>query len=73
MQGLMQPFPLTLVHVFNRAEKLFPEKGVATVEGDGIVRITYGEWAQRTPVEVGRLCSSLLIASRCFSAFISRR
>jgi fatty-acyl-CoA synthase len=48
MQGLMQSYPLTLTHVFRRAERLFPEKEIATVQGDGIVRITYGEWAERT-------------------------
>src|SRR3954464_9932358 len=50
MQGLMSSYPLTLVHVFRRAEKLFPEKGVATATAKRgeIVRTTYGEWAQRT-------------------------
>ena len=48
MQGLMQSYPLTLTHVFRRAERLFPEKEIATVTGDGIVRTTYGEWAERT-------------------------
>src|SRR5689334_11228675 len=48
MQGLMSSYPLTLVHVFRRAEKLFPEKGVATAVGGEIVRTTYGEWAERT-------------------------
>jgi fatty-acyl-CoA synthase len=48
MQGLMQSYPLTLTHVFRRAERLFPEKEIATVQSDGIVRTTYGEWAQRT-------------------------
>src|SRR4051794_41134678 len=48
MQGLMSSYPLTLVHVFRRAEKLFPEKGVATAQGGEIVRTTYGEWAGRT-------------------------
>src|SRR3954470_305216 len=49
MHGLMSSYPLTLTHVFRRAEKLFPEKGVATVQFDGeIARITYGEWAERT-------------------------
>ena len=33
MQGLMSSYPLTLTHVFNRAERLFPEKGIATVAG----------------------------------------
>jgi fatty-acyl-CoA synthase len=48
MQGLMSSYPLTLTHVFNRAERLFSDKGVATVHAGGIERITYGEWAQRT-------------------------
>ena len=48
MQGLMSSYPLTLTHVFQRAERLFPEKGIATVTGGGIERTTYGEWAERT-------------------------
>ena len=32
MQGLMSSYPLTLTHVFHRAERIFPEKGIATVE-----------------------------------------
>src|SRR5688572_22449222 len=47
MQGLMQSYPLTLTHVFQRAERLFPEKGIATVTVGGIERRTYGEWADR--------------------------
>jgi fatty-acyl-CoA synthase len=48
MQGLMSSYPLTLTHVFDRAERIFPEKKVATVQVGGIDRITYGEWAART-------------------------
>ncbi|TML90721.1 MAG: long-chain fatty acid--CoA ligase [Actinobacteria bacterium] len=55
MRGLMQDYPLTLPHIFRRAERLFPEKGVVTATaiqgGDGgpvRERVTYGEWAQRT-------------------------
>ncbi len=48
MQGLMSSYPLTLTHVFQRAERIFPEKGIATVTGGGIERTTYGEWAERT-------------------------
>jgi fatty-acyl-CoA synthase len=48
MQGLMQSYPLTLAHVFRRAERLFAEKSIATVTGGGIERTTYGEWAERT-------------------------
>jgi fatty-acyl-CoA synthase len=55
MQGLMQSYPLTLTHVFRRAERLFPEKEIATVQGDGIVRTTYGEWAKRTRRLAGAL------------------
>ncbi len=47
MKGLMQSYPLTLTHVFQRAERLFPEKGIATVTVGGIERRTYGEWADR--------------------------
>ena len=38
MQGLMSSYPLTLTHVFQRAERLFPEKGIATVRRGGIER-----------------------------------
>ena len=48
MQGLMQSYPLTLPHLFGRAERLFPEKRIATVTHVGIERTTYGEWAART-------------------------
>src|SRR3954462_8701227 len=48
MQGLMSPYPLTLTHVFRRAERLFPEKEIATAQAGEIVRTTYGEWAERT-------------------------
>src|SRR4051794_27216128 len=48
MQGLMSSYPLTLTHVFNRAERLFSDKHVATSQVAGIERVTYGEWAQRT-------------------------
>jgi fatty-acyl-CoA synthase len=48
MQGLMSSYPLTLTHVFDRAERIFPEKRVATVQAGGVDRITYGEWAART-------------------------
>ena len=48
MQGLMSSYPLTLPHVFHRAERLFGDKGIATVTRGGIERTTYGEWAERT-------------------------
>jgi fatty-acyl-CoA synthase len=48
MQGLMSSYPLTLPHVLQRAERIFPEKEIATSQGGEIVRTTYGEWAERT-------------------------
>jgi fatty-acyl-CoA synthase len=48
MQGLMQDFPLTLTHLFDRAERLFPDKGIVTYLPAGPQRVTYGEWADRT-------------------------
>jgi fatty-acyl-CoA synthase len=48
MQGLMQEYPLTLVHLFERAERLFAHKGIATASPAGLERTTYGEWAERT-------------------------
>jgi fatty-acyl-CoA synthase len=48
MQGQMQGYPLTLVHPFERAERLFADKSIATAGPGGLQRITYGEWAERT-------------------------
>jgi len=48
MQGLMQSYPLTLVHLFERAERLFADKGIASAGPAGLQRTTYGEWAERT-------------------------
>jgi fatty-acyl-CoA synthase len=48
MRGLMQDYPLTTVSIFERAERLFPEKEVVTSLPDGKHRYTYGEWADRT-------------------------
>ena len=48
MQGLMQDYPLTLPHIFHRAERLFPDKGIVTSLPTGRERITYGDWAVRT-------------------------
>jgi fatty-acyl-CoA synthase len=48
MQGLMQDFPLTLPHFFDRAKHLYPEKEIVTATAAGPERTTYGEWADRT-------------------------
>jgi fatty-acyl-CoA synthase len=55
MQGLMQDFPLTVPHLFQRAEKLFPGKEIVTAGPAGTVRITYGSWAHRTRRLAGAL------------------
>ena len=48
MQGLMQDFPLAIPHLFDRAERLFPDKGIVTSLPTGREEITYGAWAERT-------------------------
>src|SRR5262245_64080508 len=45
---MMQDFPLTLPHLFERAERLFADKELVTVTGTGQERTTYGAWAQRS-------------------------
>jgi fatty-acyl-CoA synthase len=44
----MQDRPLVLTHFFDRAERLFSDKGVVTFTGRGLERVTYGDWAERT-------------------------
>ncbi|HXH58017.1 long-chain fatty acid--CoA ligase [Iamia sp.] len=48
MQGLMQDHQLTLVHFFDRAERLFAEKKIVTATATGRDERTYGQWADRT-------------------------
>ena len=48
MQGLMQNFPLTLVHVFTRAERLHRRSSIVTATAAGKERMDYGVWADRT-------------------------
>ncbi len=48
MRGLMSDTPLTLSHVFGRAERLFPSKTITTATAAGLERTTYGAWAERT-------------------------
>jgi len=48
MQGLMQDYPLTIPHLFGRAEQLYADKEVITATATGIDRITYRAWAART-------------------------
>src|SRR5690606_31929403 len=46
--GTMQYRPLSLNHLFERAERLNPTKEVVTATATGVDRYTYGEWADRT-------------------------
>jgi fatty-acyl-CoA synthase len=48
MKGLMQDIPLSITHLFDRAEKYFRHKQVVTATAAGRERITYGDWADRT-------------------------
>jgi fatty-acyl-CoA synthase len=48
MRGTMMDFPLTLTHLFDRAERLFPDKEIVTNTPVGRERTTYGQWAERT-------------------------
>ena len=58
----MQDHPLTIPHLFQRAEQLFADKTVVTATGSGIERITYGDWAERTH-RVGGVLDALGISA----------
>lgn len=62
MQGLMQDYPLTQVHVFDRAERLFPDKQLVTATAVGRERMNYGTWAERTR-RLGGVLDNLGLAS----------
>lgn len=46
--GLMQDVPLSILHLFDRAERYFGHKTIVTATATGIQRTTYTEWARRT-------------------------
>ena len=48
MQGLMQNTPLTIVHLFERAERYHRDKTIVTATRGARERTTYGAWADRT-------------------------
>jgi acyl-CoA synthetase (AMP-forming)/AMP-acid ligase II len=48
MKGLMQDVPLTITHLFERAERDFGHKGVTTATAGGREHVTYEVWAERT-------------------------
>lgn len=54
MDGLMQPRPLTLAHVLERAERLYSHKQVVTA---GVERVTYADVAGQTRRLAGALDS----------------
>ncbi|RTL67375.1 MAG: fatty-acid--CoA ligase [Pseudonocardiaceae bacterium] len=55
MRGLMQDRPLSLPHIFHRAEQLFGHKTIVTATVTGRTRTTIADWA----VRVRRLATAL--------------
>lgn len=58
----MQDTPLTITHLFDRAERYFAHKEIVTATGSGRERTTYGEWAERTR-RLGGVLDTLGIAA----------
>jgi fatty-acyl-CoA synthase len=48
MHGLMQDVPLTITHLFDRAEQYHGHKPIVTATGSGRERTDYATWAVRT-------------------------
>jgi fatty-acyl-CoA synthase len=48
MKALMQDVPLTITHLFDRAERYFGHKGIVTATATGREWRPYAEWAERT-------------------------
>jgi fatty-acyl-CoA synthase len=44
----MQDYPLTMPHIFRRAEKLFGSKKIVTATATGLERTNYATWVERT-------------------------
>jgi len=44
----MQDVPMTITHLFDRAEQYHARKSIVTATATGRERTTYGEWAERT-------------------------
>ncbi|MFK7917439.1 MAG: long-chain fatty acid--CoA ligase [Ilumatobacter sp.] len=62
MHGLMQDVPLTITHLFDRAEQYFGRKEIITATGSGLERTTYAAWAERTR-RLGGVLDSLGISA----------
>ena len=55
MQGLMQDVPLTINHLFDRAEQYHGHKEIITATASGLERTTYADFARRTRQLAGAL------------------
>jgi fatty-acyl-CoA synthase len=62
MKGLMQDVPLTVTHLFERAEQNFGHKGIVTATPGGRERRSYAEWAERSR-RLGGVLDTLGIAA----------
>jgi fatty-acyl-CoA synthase len=62
MLGLMQDVPLSIIHLFDRAEQLFAHKGIVTAAAGTRIRTTYGDWAERAR-RLGGVLDTLGIAA----------
>jgi fatty-acyl-CoA synthase len=51
----MSSFPLTLPHVFHRAERIYGDKRIVTATPGGLERTSYADWAGRTRRLAGAL------------------
>ncbi len=58
----MQDVPLTITHLFGRAEQYFGHKEIVTATGTGVERTTYADWARRTR-RLGGVLDALGISS----------
>lgn len=47
MPGMMQPVPLSITHIFHRAEQQFGEKRIFSAEHGVVREITVAQWAER--------------------------
>ena len=62
MQGLMQETPLSIIHLFDRAEKYHGTKTITTATAAGLERTDYAMWANRTR-RLGGVLNQLGISS----------
>ena len=58
----MQQTPLSIIHLFDRAEKYHGDKTITTATATGLERLTYARWAERTR-RLGGVIDSLGISA----------